>query len=209
LQDIDMRSLSTIAKLGVFVIVAALNAVCVSAAQPQDLRVVPMALAVRKDISPPPAGVAELKFRDIFKMPVGDRGLEPSAKLLALDGKRVRIVGFMIQQQPEPIGQFLLSPLPATISDEDEPLADDLAPSVVTVSVPGAADKAIPLLPGLIRVSGVLHVGASLDAASGRVSSVQVLLDAKPARALLALRAQRVAKRGNHNVLRSERASVP
>src|SRR6185295_980915 len=145
-------------------------------------------------------------FRDIFKMPVGDQGLEPSAKLLALDGKRVRIVGFMIHQQPEPIGNFLLSPLPAEISDEDEPLADDLAPSVISVSVPGAAGKAIPLLPGLIQISGVLHVGPGLEAASGRISSVQILLDAKPARALLALRAQHA--HAIHNALGSEQAGV-
>lgn len=202
-----MRCLSTLVKLGVFVIAAALNAVCASAAPAEGPRVVPRILAVRKDLGPPPAGVAELKFRDIFKMPVGDRGLEPSAKLLALDGRRVRIVGFMIHQQPEPTGSFLLSPLPAAISDEDEPLADDLAPSVVSVSVPGAADKAIPLLPGLIQISGVLRVGPGLDAASGRASSVQILLDAKPARALLALRAQH--RHATRNALGSEHAGAP
>ena len=203
-----MRCLSTLVQLGVFVIVAALNGVCASAAPPQGPRVVPKILAVRKDLGPPPAGVAELKFRDIFKMPVGDQGLEPSAKLLALDGRHVRIVGFMIHQQPEPTSSFLLSPLPAAISDEDEPLADDLAPSVVAVSVPGAADRAIPLLPGLIQISGVLHVGPSLDAASGRVSSVQILLDTKPARALLALRAQHLTRNGVNKVRRSDHASA-
>ena len=202
-----MRCLSTMVKLSVFVIVAALNAVCVPAAQAEGPRAVPRILAVRKDLGPPPAGVAELKFRDIFKMPVGDRGLEPSAKLLALDGKRVRIVGFMIHQQPEPIGEFLLSPLPATISDEDEPLADDLAPSVIAVKVPGAAEQTIPLLPGLIQICGVLHVGSGLDAASGRISSVQILLDAKPARALLALHAQHA--HAIHNAHRSEQAGAP
>src|SRR5690349_12256679 len=109
---------------------------------------VPAVLAVRKDLGAPPAGVADLKFHDIFKTPVGDKGLEPSAALLALDGKRVRMVGYMIHQQPEPKGTFLLSPLPAEISDEDEPLADDLPPSVVAVEIAGAANRSIPLLPG-------------------------------------------------------------
>ena len=85
----------------------------------------PKLLAVRKELGAPPKGVSDLKFHDIFKTPVGDKGLEPSATLLALAGKRVRMVGYMVRQQPEPKGTFLLSPLAAEISDEDEPLADD------------------------------------------------------------------------------------
>jgi hypothetical protein len=149
---------------------------------------VPAILAVRKDLGAPPTGVADLKFHDIFKTPVGDKGLEPSAALLALDGKRVRMIGYMVHQQPEPKGTFLLSPLPAEISDEDEPLADDLPPSVVTVEIAGAANRPIPLLPGLVRISGVLHVGATTDAASGRVSAVRIALDALVAKALLGAR---------------------
>jgi len=145
----------------------------------------PTLLAVRKDLGSPPAGVADLKFRDIFKTPVGDKGLEPSATLLALDGKRVRMIGYMVRQPSAPKGAFLLSPLPVEISDEDEPLADDLPPSVVAVEVGGAANKPIPLLPGLIQITGVLHVGAKTDAASSRVSSVQIALDARLGKALL------------------------
>jgi len=145
----------------------------------------PKLLAVRKDLGSPPAGVTDLKFRDIFKTPVGDKGLEPSATLLALDGKRVRMIGYMVRQPSASKGAFLLSPLPVEISDEDEPLADDLPPSVVAVEVGGAANKPIPLLPGLIQITGVLHVGAKTDAASSRVSSVQIALDAHLGKALL------------------------
>lgn len=146
---------------------------------------VPNLLAVRKDLGPPPKGVADLKFHDIFKTPVGDKGLEASATLLALDGKRVRMVGYMVHQQPAPTGAFLLSPLPAEISDEDEPLADDLPPSVVSVELADAANRSVPLLPGLIKITGVLHVGAKADAASGRVSPVRIALDAPVSKALL------------------------
>lgn len=145
----------------------------------------PAQLAVRKDLGPPPAGVTDLKFHDIFKTPVGDKGLEPTAALLALDGKRVRMVGYMVRQPSAPKGVFLLSPLPVEISDEDEPLADDLPPSIVAVEVGNAADKAIPQLPGLIQITGVLHVGATTDAAGGRVSPVQIALDARLGKALL------------------------
>ena len=152
-------------------------------------------LAVRRDLGPPPAGVADLRFHDLFKTPVGDRGLEPGAKLVALDGKRVRVVGYMVRQQPEPVGRFLLSPLPADISDEDEPLADDLPANVITVNIPGAANQAVPLLPGLIQITGVLRIGAHVDSESGRVSWVQILLDPKPARALLGKDLQRAKVR--------------
>lgn len=145
----------------------------------------PRLLAVRKELGAPPAGVSDLKFHDIFKTPVGDKGLEPSTALLALAGKRVRMVGYMVRQQPAPKDTFLLSPLAAEISDEDEPLADDLPPSIVAIEVTGAANQPIPLLPGLIQVTGVLHVGAKTDTASGRVSAVQIALDAPVAKALL------------------------
>ncbi len=152
---------------------------------------VPAALAVRKDLGAPPRGVTELKFRDMFKLPVGPRGLEPNATLSALDGKRVRVIGYMVQQEPLPTGAFQLAPLPVQISDEDEPLADDLPPSTLSVTVPGAETKAIRALPGLIQITGVLHVGAQTDAASGRVSSAQIVLDAPLARALLGAPASR------------------
>lgn len=146
---------------------------------------VPTSLTVRKDLGAPPRGVTELKFRDLFKLPVGPRGLEPSTTLSALDGKRVRMIGYMVQQEPPTTTSFLLAPLPVQISDEDEPLADDLPPSTVSVAVPGAEAKHIRALPGLIQVTGVLHVGARVDDATGRVSSAQITLDGRLARALL------------------------
>ena len=74
--------------------------------------------------------------------------------------QRVRMIGYMVQQEPLPTSSFLLAPLPVQISDEDEPLADDLPPSTVSVIVPGAETKSIRSLPGLIQITGVLHVGA-------------------------------------------------
>lgn len=160
----------------------------------------PALLAVRKNLGAPPAGVADLKFHDIFKTPVGDKGLEPSATLLKLDGKRVRMVGYMVRQQPAPKGAFLLSPLPAKISDEDEPLADDLPPDVVAVEIAGAANKSIPLLPGLIQITGTLHVGAKTDEASGRISSVQIVPDASIGKALLGANASPSIKPAGRSV---------
>jgi hypothetical protein len=48
------------------------------------------------ELPPLPDGVEELKFSDFYKLPVGPRGLEPSAKLLAMNGKKVRLSGFFV-----------------------------------------------------------------------------------------------------------------
>jgi hypothetical protein len=141
-------------------------------------------LAVRKDLGAPPAGVTELKFRDVYKMPVGPKGLEPTPKLLALDGKRVRIVGYMVQQESVPKGSFLLSPLPALISDEDESLADDLPASAIRIELPGAPALAVPPLTGLLQLTGTLRVGMRTDAATGRATPAQLVLDAADQREL-------------------------
>ncbi|MFI4932880.1 MAG: hypothetical protein ACHP83_21755, partial [Burkholderiales bacterium] len=45
----------------------------------------------------------ELKFADFFVQPVGPRGLPIADALRAADGRRVRLVGYMVsQEQPMP-----------------------------------------------------------------------------------------------------------
>jgi hypothetical protein len=157
---------------------------------------VPSAFAVRKELGAPPAGVTELKFRDVYKLPVGPKGLQPTEKLLSLDGKRVRIVGYMVQQESAPKGAFLLSPLPVLLSDEDESLADDLPASAIRIDLPKTNDVAMPHLPGLLQFTGTLRVGMRTDAASGRATPAQIVLDASDQRALQRL-AQSVAQNAN------------
>jgi hypothetical protein len=45
-------------------------------------------------LPPAPPGATDLKFSELFK-PIGPRGLEYSEKVRALDGKKVRILGYM------------------------------------------------------------------------------------------------------------------
>lgn len=145
---------------------------------PQALAVTPATLAAER-------GVADLKFVDMFKMPVGPRGLEASDRLRALDGRRVRVVGYMVRAEPVPHGEFLLSPLPVELGDEDESLSDDLPASAVLVRLPAPSESlAVPYLPGLVRATGVLHVGPTPARADGRIASIALTLDATPARAL-------------------------
>jgi hypothetical protein len=50
-------------------------------------------------LPPLPAGATELNFSEFFVSPVGDRGLMLTEKLRGLDGKRVRILGYIVRQE--------------------------------------------------------------------------------------------------------------
>ena len=120
--------------------------------------------------------MVELKFGDFFVKPVGARGLELTDKLRQLDGQRVRMLGYMVQQESPPPGMFLFSPLPAQIHEHDNGLADDLPPSAVRVLVPTCREQAVPFAPGLMLLTGTLSVGNRAEA-DGRISLARLTLD--------------------------------
>ena len=129
-----------------------------------------------------PAGVSELKFSDFFVQPVGARGLTLTEKLRGLDGKRVRLLGYMVQEEKPTPGMFILSPYPAQIHDHDNALADALPPSVVHVSVPTGREQPVPHSPRLLLLTGTLSVGNRTEA-DGRISMVRLAADAPEAAA--------------------------
>lgn len=133
-------------------------------------------LAVSGKLPPLTAGVTDLKFREMFKFPIGPRGLEPSDKLIGLNDKRVRMLGYMAREESPTSGMFILSPLPVTMGDEDESFADDLPANAVFVHMASASQEAVPYQPGLINLTGLLQFGAQQEA-DGRVSTVRLLLD--------------------------------
>jgi hypothetical protein len=131
-------------------------------------------------LPPLPEGVTELKFSDFFVKPVGARGLELTDKLRGLDGRRVRMLGYMVQQEEPPPGMFLFSPVPAQVHEHDNGLADDLPPSTVRVLVPTCPERPVPFTPGLMLLTGTLSVGNRAEA-DHRVSIARLALD-PPAR---------------------------
>lgn len=126
-----------------------------------------------------PAGVTELKFSEFFKSPVGPRGLEFTDKLKALDGRRVRILGFMIQQEQTAHGLALLAPFAFTTHEDEYGLCDDLPSTLVFVNVPKFKDTTVPYTPGMLLLTGRLEVGPR-EMADGRVSQVRLTLDPEP-----------------------------
>jgi hypothetical protein len=146
---------------------------------------VPAALTVALPLGEPPHDVHDLRFRDVFKLPVGPKGLELTDVLKGLDGKRVRIVGYMVQQQVPSAGAFMLTPLPVASGDDDESFADDIPASVIFVTLPHGAATLVPRLPGLLKVTGTLRVGAHEIPGTERIAAARIELDDGPEQALL------------------------
>jgi hypothetical protein len=131
----------------------------------RPLRLVPL---------PPPRAlsVPTIDFAELYRF--GSRAPELSSKLLALQGRRVMLVGFMVLLERPPRGGFYLSPLPAA-SDESGAGRGDLPPTSVLVLPRAAAGRPVSFVPGALEITGVLDVGnREID---GEPSTVRLLLD--------------------------------
>ena len=118
-------------------------------------------------------GATELTLRELYQMPIGPRGLAPSAKLLALEGKQVRVTGYMVAEEEPVGGRLILAPRPTQLVDEDEPESDDLPPNVVYVSFPSTVQ--VPPMRGQIRLTGTLRLGAVAQP-DGRLAAIRLEL---------------------------------
>lgn len=127
-------------------------------------------------LPPLPEGVAELKFNEIFQRPVGPLGLEYTERTRSLDGKKVRVLGFMVKQGIKMNGKLLFAPYPMITHESEYGLAEDLPPSTMVVDVPTNPDLAVPYTPGLLLLTGTLSLGPR-EEPDGRVSHVRLLLD--------------------------------
>lgn len=120
------------------------------------------------------APLEELEFKDVFKLPVGPYGLEPSNKLLELQGRRVHMRGYVVDSEDPTPGVFLLTPQPVALAEKDDGPADDLPGNVVFVHLPPTlASVIVPVRPDPVDVIGVLELGR-VEEASGRVSYVRL-----------------------------------
>ncbi|ARN20200.1 hypothetical protein [Piscinibacter gummiphilus] len=119
----------------------------------------------------------DLRFSDFFRQPVGPRGLEIADGLRAIDGRTVRIVGYMVSREDAQAGRFQLTPRPVRMSEHADGDADDLPPATVTVLLdPMQQDRIVAHQPGLVALTGRLQVGR-VEGADGRVSWFRLQLD--------------------------------
>ena len=123
------------------------------------------------------ASVATLSFADFYKRPVGPRGLEPGTRLLALAGSRVQLAGFVVRTAEPRAALAVLAPVPVSLGDEDEGLADDLpAASAYLHWTDARAAAAIATCGHAVKVIGRLELGARAES-DGRSSFVRVQVD--------------------------------
>lgn len=132
----------------------------------------------RATLPPLPPGVTALGFDEFFVRPIGDAGLVPTAKLRALDGKRVRILGWMVGREKPTPGTLLLTPVPVNI-EEDESGFSDLPPACVRVLVPAAPHALLAHVRRPLLLTGTLSVGNRTEP-DGSVSFVRLVLDPPP-----------------------------
>ena len=139
-----------------------------------------MACAHSPPLSPEPAGERpiELGFNELYKMPVGPYGLEPSEKLLGLNGRRVHMRGYVVESEDRIAGLFMMAPLPVMLAEKDDGQADDLPGSTVFVHLPPElAQETILYRPEPVEVIGVLELGAKQEAID-RISYIRLLAEA-------------------------------
>jgi hypothetical protein len=118
---------------------------------------------------------AQLEFQEFFDQPVGSRGLRLTDKLKSLDGKQIRITGYVVRQETNAANAFLMTPVPMQLHDEHYGLADDLPAATLFVhgKVPklrSGSNRSVK-----VEVRGVLSLGAC-EEADGRISLVRLKL---------------------------------
>lgn len=118
------------------------------------------------------AAAEPLAFQELLER---GPGLAFSRRARALDGKRVRLTGFMVEMELPPRGAFYLVPHPL-FADESGGGTADLPPQAVRVVVRSSRGEAIPFVARRIEVTGVLVLGNAVDE-DGRVSAIRLVLD--------------------------------
>lgn len=131
---------------------------------------------ITNTLPPLPPGVTELKFSEIFRQPIGPRGLEYTERLRALDGRRIRILGYMARQTKPVDHCFLLAAVPLMLNEIEYGHADDLPATTLHVFTSSDAPEKTPFTPGPLLLTGKLSLGNRLEA-DGRTSTVRLHLD--------------------------------
>jgi hypothetical protein len=145
-------------------------------------------LAGVHQLPPLTAGTRELSFSDLYVKPVGPGGLAFTAKAKALDGQRVRVLGFMVKQTRPSPGVLILSPYAMSTHEGEYGLCDDLPPSVIFVEVPKFKDIAVPFTSGPLMLTGRFEIGRR-EETDGRVSFARLILDPEEAAGSVTLHA--------------------
>ena len=122
---------------------------------------------------PDSAEPVRLSFHEFF-VP-SPRELKASPRLRALQGKRVKLVGFMAKLEVAPLGAFYLTPTPV-VCDEAGGGTADLPPDAVYVIVRSLQGQPIPFAAKPLELTGVLELGHRVEP-DGRSTQLRLTLD--------------------------------
>ncbi len=129
---------------------------------------------------PCPPGVTHVAWGALIKTPVGPLGLELTDTIKSLDGKKVRLLGYMVRRDEPVPGAFWLAPYPVNIEESESGFAD-LPPQAVYVLVPYNSKTVAPYTPRPLLLTGTLSVGKRPgDTGDGALSLFRLTLDAPP-----------------------------
>jgi hypothetical protein len=132
------------------------------------------ALPVAAPVASADVTVLPLSYPAMFE-PAGERGLEYTAGLRELEGRRVQVTGFMVREERRAPGLFLLTPRPVRI-EGTEGIADLPPTTVHVVLEESRAGAPVGYRPGQITVTGTLELGVQ-PLRDGRNSIVRVRLE--------------------------------
>lgn len=140
-------------------------------------------------LPPCPPGVTHVEWSELIKTPVGPLGLELTDKIKTLDGKKVRLLGYMVQRDEAVPGALWLTPYPVNIEESEAGFAD-LPPQAVYVLIPYRSKIIAPYTPRPLLLTGTLSVGQRAGEEKEATSLFRLTLEspaerptrAKPAR---------------------------
>src|SRR5688572_664714 len=104
--------------------------------------------------APKAISLSTIEFADFYNF--GPTHAEPTDKLNALNGKKVTLVGFMVEMSDPAKGGFYLAPYPA-LSDESAGGRAGIPPVSVLVVAPIAKGKKVAQISGVLEVTGILE----------------------------------------------------
>jgi len=114
-----------------------------------------------------------LRFQEFFEPNLSE--LRPSTKLLSLNGKRIRLIGYMAQMEKPPKGAFYLCPH-RVYCDESGGGTADLPVEHVRVIMRSHQGKVVPFIDRIVEVTGTLEIN-NREEEDGTVSAIRLLLD--------------------------------
>lgn len=120
---------------------------------------------------------APLSFDEVFVTPAGPKGLEYTAKIKALDGKKIRVTGFMVRHADIDTSAFLLCATPRAYNEREEGLADSIPPHMFYVILPVRRQDAPAWRREKMTLYGTLELGSHQEL-SGRISHLRLRCEA-------------------------------